>query len=194
MSPLPEESRRKLVALARAAVTEAVLHRRPLASPDATEKWPAGGVFVTLRREGRLRGCVGRLGAADPLTVSVAVCGYAAALEDHRFPPVAPEELPAIEIEVSLLSPSVPAVPEEVEVGRHGVRVRRGGRQGVLLPQVAVEQGWDRERFLSEACTKAGLPRDAWREPETRIEVFTAEVISEAELADDAVRPGGRRR
>lgn len=183
MSPLPEEPRRALVALAREAVTEAVVHHRLLESIAYAEELPRpAGVFVTLRREGRLRGCVGRIGAADPLPVTLAVCGYAAALEDGRFPPVRPEELPLLEIEVTLLSRLAPARPEEVEVGRHGLRIRRGARQGLLLPQVPVELGWDRERFLSEACVKAGLPRDAWRDPETGIEVFTAEIVSEAEF------------
>jgi AmmeMemoRadiSam system protein A len=187
MSPLPEEPRRALIALAREAVTEAVVHRRLLESFAEEEELPRpAGVFVTLRREGRLRGCVGRVGAADPLSVTLVICAYAAALEDGRFPPVRPEELPLLEIEVSLLSPLTPARPEEVEVGRHGLRIRRGARQGLLLPQVPVGLGWDRERFLSETCAKAGLPRDAWREAETGIEVFTAETVSEAEFTGAA--------
>lgn len=189
MSPLSEEARRHLVALAREAVAEAVTRHRLYEPPESKEEMPRpAGVFVTLRREGRLRGCVGRIGEANPLPVTVAICAYAAALDDCRFPPVRPEELPRLEIEVSLLSRLLPARPEEVEVGRHGVRIRRGSRQGLLLPQVPVEQGWDRERFLAEACVKAGLPRDAWRDPETTIEVFTAEVASEAEFAGAARR------
>jgi AmmeMemoRadiSam system protein A len=189
MSPLPEEPRRALVALAREAVTEAVVHHRLLESSACEEELPRpAGVFVTLRREGRLRGCVGRVGAADPLPVALAVCGYAAALEDGRFPPVRPEELPLLEIEVSLLSRLTPARPEEVEVGRHGLRIRRGSHQGLLLPQVPVELGWDRERFLAETCAKAGLARDAWRDPETSVEVFTTEIVSEAEFAGAARR------
>jgi AmmeMemoRadiSam system protein A len=192
MSPLPSDARRALVRLAREAVAEAVLHKRILeAAAPAGELAVPAGAFVTLRREGRLRGCVGRIEPVDPLAAVVAYCAHAAALEDRRFPPVAAEELSALEIEVSVLSPLRPAAPHEVEIGRHGVRIRQGAVQGVLLPEVPVRFGWDRERFLAEACAKAGLEPEAWRAPETLLEVFTTEVITDTgSAAGQATRHG----
>jgi AmmeMemoRadiSam system protein A len=103
-----------------------------------------------------------------------------AALRDPRFPPVRPDELESLHLEISVMSPIVPVTNvEEIEVGRDGLIISRGGAAGLLLPQVASEYGWDRETFLSQTCRKAGLPADAWRAPGTRIERFSAEVFSE---------------
>jgi AmmeMemoRadiSam system protein A len=102
------------------------------------------------------------------------------AFNDPRFPPLTPAEWPDVKIEISVLSPFEPvADPSCIAVGVHGIMVRRGYRSGLLLPQVATEQGWDRETFLSHACRKAGLPPDAWRGPEMQIETFTATVFHE---------------
>jgi AmmeMemoRadiSam system protein A len=145
---------------------------------DTTEALRAPGrAFVTLRRGNRLRGCVGFLEPVRPVWEAVAQAAHAAAHEDERFQPVAPEELPDLTIEVSLLSPPrVVEDPTAVIPGRHGVIVSRGSRRGLLLPQTAVEQGWDREDFLGYACLKAGLPREAWKGPEARIQVFETRV------------------
>jgi len=102
--------------------------------------------------------------------------------EDPRFPPLDASELDEIEIEISVLSPLRPARPEEIEVGKHGVYITKGFYRGVLLPQVAVEYGWDRETFLAQTCLKAGLHPDAWKEPDTKIEIFSAEVFSEKDF------------
>jgi AmmeMemoRadiSam system protein A len=102
----------------------------------------------------------------------------AAARDDPRFPPLGADELDDLEIEVSVLTPLVRAQAADVVPGRDGVMVGRGGRSGVLLPQVAAHHGWDRERLLSEVCRKAGLPRDAWREEGTELQVFQAQVIT----------------
>ena len=144
-----------------------------------------GGVFVTLHKFGRLRGCMGTLDPTLPLAEAVRQAAGSAALHDPRFPPVAAGELPELVVEVSIMSQPWPmGSPEELQRGRHGVIVRRGPRQGLFLPQVATEHHLDKETFLSRCCSeKAGLPADAWREPDTEVLLFTAQVFSES---DDA--------
>ena len=134
------------------------------------------GVFVSLkrRRDAALRGCIGRAEACDPLLAAVRRAAVAAASADPRFRPVTRDELPSLAVQISVLGPLIVVRPEEVEVGRHGLLVRHRGCQGLLLPQVAAREGWDRERFLGQTCRKAGLPAAAWRDPDCRIEVFTA--------------------
>ena len=137
-----------------------------------------GAAFVTLTKRGRLRGCIGYTEAVAPLSRVVQECAVAAATEDPRFPPVSPEELPELHVEISVLTPLFPIRPEEVEVGRHGLMVTQGRMRGLLLPQVPAEQGWDREMFLEQVCGKAGLPPSAWRHGAT-LQGFTAEVFGE---------------
>jgi AmmeMemoRadiSam system protein A len=182
MSPLPSDERRALLEVARRAIRDAVEHGRRPELPERSPDLPRGGVFVTLHQGKRLRGCIGMIEMAAPLEASVAHCAVAAAMEDPRFAPVRREEIPGLTIEISLLSPPAPIEPEAVVAGRHGLIVSRGYRRGLLLPQVAPEQSWSAERFLEETCAKAGLERDAWRDPETRVEAFTAEVFSEADF------------
>jgi AmmeMemoRadiSam system protein A len=123
-----------------------------------------GAAFVTLMRGGQLRGCIGYVEPIKPLAEAVAYCAAAAASADPRFPPVTPNELPHLRVEVSILSPLRPVVdPHEIQVGIHGLSVSQTGRHGLLLPQVATEFGWDRETFLRQTCLKAGLPGDAWK-------------------------------
>jgi AmmeMemoRadiSam system protein A len=145
---------------------------------------------VSLHRDGELRGCIGNLeGSKTPLHRLVAEMAVAAATEDHRFAPLRPDELRTTEIEVSVLGPLVPARPEDVSVGPHGLYVVQGRHRGVLLPQVPLQYGWDRETFLDQTCRKAGLPADAWRDPETLLWTFTAEVFSDADVEEDAPEP-----
>jgi AmmeMemoRadiSam system protein A len=139
-----------------------------------------GAAFVTLTKNGRLRGCIGYTEAVAPLFKVVQECSVAAATEDPRFPPVSSNELPSLRVEISVLTPLVPIRPEEVEVGRHGLMVAQGRMRGLLLPQVPVEWGWDRETFLDQTCVKAGLPPSAWRHGAT-LRAFTAEVFGEEE-------------
>lgn len=139
------------------------------------------GAFVTLHKAGRLRGCIGQIAAARPLVETIAEVAVSSAFDDPRFPPVKEGEAPQLSIEISVLSPfRVVTDPEEVTVGKHGVLLRKGSRSGLLLPQVATEQGWDREELLDHTCVKAGLPMGSWRESGTRIEVFSAFVFGEA--------------
>lgn len=181
-----------MLALARSAIEAAVLRH---SLPDALPKMPLlaapSGAFVSLHQRGRLRGCIGQIEARLPLALTVAECAVAAATKDPRFPPVTPDELAGLEIEISVLSPLAPIRPEEVEVGKHGLLVSRGWQRGLLLPQVATQFHWGRERFLQETCRKAGLDADAWRDSDTRIEAFTADVFSEAEIrAEQSARAG----
>lgn len=156
--------------------------REPAASAALAEP---RGAFVTLKRRGKLRGCVGQPMPLDSLANTVAACAALAAREDTRFPPVPPGEIAELTIEISVLSPMKPIPPREIEIGRHGLWIEAGRRRGLLLPQVAVEHGFTRERFLAETCAKAGLPADAWQAPGARISGFTAEIFSEEELERD---------
>lgn len=183
MSSLASAEKLAVLEIARHVLTSAVEQRdspRDFRGCELARR--AAGAFVTLWRRGRLRGCIGQTASSDSLLEVVAHCTKAAALQDPRFEPVRAEELPEIEIEISLLSHAAQISLDRIEIGRHGLIVCRGWQRGVLLPQVAAEFRWSPERFLEETCAKAGLERDAWRHPETRVEGFTAEVFSESEF------------
>jgi AmmeMemoRadiSam system protein A len=136
------------------------------------------GAFVTLTIRGRLRGCIGHIVGDTPLFQTIGEMAEAAAFGDPRFPPLSPHEFPDVSIEISILSPLSPCPdPARVEVGRHGLLVRRGGHSGLLLPQVPVEWGWDREQFLDQTCVKAGLRPGCWKLPDTSLFWFEAEVF-----------------
>jgi AmmeMemoRadiSam system protein A len=142
------------------------------------------GAFVTLHLEtdrGRqLRGCIGRMSAAGPLGETVRAMALEAAFGDPRFPPLGPEELPRCSIEISALSPmELCPDPRQVEVGVHGLYLIRQGRAGVLLPQVPVEQGWNRDEYLDYICVKAGLPPGSYEAPDAKLFTFTAIVFGE---------------
>ena len=167
-----------LLVVARAAI-EARVYRQP--GPRVPEVVPftlRAGAFVTLTTNGSLRGCIGQPEPRAPLGETIVECAAAAALADPRFSPVQPSELAAIHVELSVLKAMVRAGAGEVEIGRHGVLVVQQGRRGLLLPQVAVEWGWDRDAFLEGACLKAGLPPDAWRRG-ADVFTFEAEIFSE---------------
>ena len=136
------------------------------------------GAFVSLHLGGQLRGCIGTLARDGPLHRVVHDMALAAAFDDPRFPPLEIEELPALEIQISVLSASEPTPAKEVIPGLHGLCVAQGGRRAVYLPQVAREEGWNRETLLQQTCIKAGLDPEAWRDPATEIETFTAEIFA----------------
>jgi AmmeMemoRadiSam system protein A len=180
---LSEADRRSLLELARRAIAEAVCLQKPAQGISQNGVFAEKrAVFVTLDVRGRLRGCIGVVEAFEPLGESIARCAASAALHDPRFSPVSAEELREleIEIEISLLSPPEPILPENIEIGKHGLLILQGSKRGLLLPQVAVEHKLGREQFLEETCRKAGLNAKAWQEPETQILGFTCEVFSEA--------------
>jgi AmmeMemoRadiSam system protein A len=138
------------------------------------------GAFVTLHKKGQLRGCIGNMIGRGPLVETIQEMAIAAATQDPRFKRVTEGELKDIDIEISVLSPMKRIRDvNEIEVGTHGILMRQGMYQGVLLPQVATEWGWDRDTFLANTCLKAGLSTEAWRDPETVIEIFSAEVFGE---------------
>jgi len=138
------------------------------------------GLFVTLHEAGNLRGCIGNFTSTAPLYDNIRDMAYAAAFSDPRFSPVRIDEFPSIHIEISVLSPlrEIKNV-EEIEVGRHGIFIQKGYSRGVLLPQVAVENGFDRKTFLEHTCMKAGLSPECWKE-DVNIFIFEAEIFSEA--------------
>ena len=142
------------------------------------------GAFVTLHEHGQLRGCIGNLSGGEPLYLTVRDMAVEAAVGDPRFSPVELSELKDIEIEISALSPMQRIDdPEKIQLGIHGVLVRRGFNSGVFLPQVATETGWSKEEFLSSLCAqKAGLSPNAWKDKSTEIYIFTAEVFSEKDI------------
>lgn len=150
--------------------------------PRLREPW---GAFVTLRQRRRLRGCMGQLPSRSALIEVVVHSAKSATLEDPRFEALRPEETSKIAIEISVLSALEKITLPQIEIGRHGLFVRCGNMRGVLLPQVATEFRWDAARFLEETCLKAGLDREAWKDPETEIQGFSAEVFSEEELAPE---------
>ncbi len=138
------------------------------------------GAFVTLNKQGRLRGCIGTFRAAEPLYQTIARMALEAAFSDPRFSPLEKEELEILDIEISVLTPMKRIYdPELVEVGKDGLYIRQGMYSGVLLPQVPVEYGWDRTQFLEQTCRKAGLPTDSWKSEQTELYVFQAEIFGE---------------
>ena len=154
--------------------------RPDLSAPALLEK---KGAFVTLYREGTLRGCIGQIVGDRPLHEIVARCAISAACRDPRFPPVTAEELRRLELEISVLG-TLRRIGDvgEIRVGVHGLVISRGMNRGLLLPQVATDNGWDRRTFLAHACLKAGIDPSAWSDPATEIQVFEAEVFSESGL------------
>ncbi|HEY4641283.1 MAG TPA: AmmeMemoRadiSam system protein A [Thermoanaerobaculia bacterium] len=182
MFELSEEQRKTLLRIARQSIAAVLDGRSPdwkAEDFDETLRRPAGA-FVTLTREGDLRGCIGSIHAVEPLYKAVASSAISAAFRDPRFPSLRPGELEQLEIEISVMGPiERVANIEEIVVGRDGLIISRGAYAGLLLPQVATEYGWDRRTFLEQTCRKAGLPPDAWRAQDCRTEKFSAFVFGE---------------
>ncbi len=179
--PLTHDEKNTLLRIARAAIEAKV---RGLPAPSEAIENSAlksdSGAFVTLHRFGDLRGCIGTFASPQPLYITVRDMAVAAAVKDPRFIPVKPDELKEIEIEISVLSPLREIKdPKEIEVGRHGIYIVKGRLRGVLLPQVAVEHGYDRFQFLDATCLKAGIAPGSWKEEDTAIFVFEAEIFRE---------------
>lgn len=180
MPSLSEDERAKLLDLAHRAIALAVTRRELLEDlPRSENLRQPRGVFVTLHENGELRGCIGTTETNEPLADAVARCAASAALHDPRFSPVNAAEVAELQVEISVLSPLVPVRPEEIEIGTHGLVISDAAHRGLLLPQVAVEHHLTPEQFLAETCRKAGLPRDAWRSPDIRIQSFTCEIFAD---------------
>jgi len=172
----------ELLALARKSVEYAVKEKKayePAASSSESLNQERGA-FVTLRESGELRGCIGYTSAVKPLYMTVRDTATLAALRDTRFQPVTASELPQIEYEVSVLSPLRRVLDvRQIKVGQHGLLMKNGIYEGLLLPQVPVEENWDRQRFLEETCAKAGMRAGCWKDENTDIFMFTAVVFGE---------------
>lgn len=179
-SGLSPSQKKFLLNLARQAIEYYLRETKTInITPEDEELKQARGVFVTLKNGDQLRGCIGYPLPIKPLYQSVIDAAIAAATQDYRFPPVTLEELPQIKIEISVLTLPRPIKdPKKIEVGRHGLIITKGFNKGLLLPQVPVEWGWDRETFLRHACLKAGLAEDEWQKGAT-IEVFEADIFAE---------------
>jgi AmmeMemoRadiSam system protein A len=187
MPSLSEADQRAALQLARTAVAEAVSHRKlPDVFPREGVFTERCGVFVTLHVRNRLQGCIGVIEAKDPLGEAIIRCAASAAMEDPRFAPMRADQLAELSIEISLLSAMEPIAPEAVKIGHHGLLVQLHAQRGLLLPQVAIVHRLTREQFLEETCRKAGLPREAWRDPEAHLFGFTCEVFSESSHREGA--------
>jgi AmmeMemoRadiSam system protein A len=182
MADLTATEKKELLALARDTIKKYLASGErldpPAGRPVFSEKH---GVFVTLHRRGELRGCIGYPLPYKPLGEAVVDNAIAAATEDPRFPSVTPEELPELEIEISVLTvPQKVSGADQVQVGRDGIIISKGLMRGLLLPQVPVEQGWNLDQYISYGCRKAGLAQDEWKRG-VQIEVFQASVFAEKE-------------
>ncbi len=177
---LSTDEQKKLLTLARKSIAArldgTVL---PLTDLGSEKLSRVGAAFVTLHEQGQLRGCIGHIRAIRPLAETVQEMALAAAFDDPRFQPVKKEELSLIDIEISVISPMERISDvSEIVVGTHGLYISQGFRSGLLLPQVAPEQGWDRDAFLDGVCRKAGLPSGAWQRGAV-LSIFTAEIFHE---------------
>lgn len=178
---LNKKERQELITIARNSIIEAVTGKGQ-AGVEVTEGRlkEKSGAFVTIKKHGQLRGCIGYIIGVKPLYETVKDVAASAAINDPRFRPVSESELDELELEISALTPlSRIDNIDEIEVGKHGLYMKRGFYSGLLLPQVATEYGWDRETFLEQTCRKAGLSKDAWKDDSTEIYIFSAEVFDE---------------
>ena len=174
------EDRRAMLALARDAIVRK-LENKPLGRVPSEPSCFSltQGVFVTLEVFGKLRGCIGVIEPREPLRESIIHCAQSAAFHDPRFSALRREEVSGLEIEISVLSELFPVALRQIQIGKHGLMVATENHRGLLLPQVASEHKLSREEFLEETCHKAGLLRDAWRAPQTKIYAFTCEIFRE---------------
>ncbi len=176
---ISEPDRKLIIDLARQTIAAAASGKELPAVPDEEVFRRDGGAFVTIKKNGSLRGCIGHFIGTGSLGKTIIEMAASAAVRDPRFAPVEPGEVDDLGIDISILSSMIPAAPAEVIPGTHGVYIKCGFRSGTLLPQVAVETGWDRETFLSHTCMKAGLSPDCWKKDDVQIFTYTAEVFSE---------------
>jgi AmmeMemoRadiSam system protein A len=178
MAEYSQDERTLLLRLAHDAILSTLERRDIPLDPPSDHLAEPRGAFTSLYWHGQLRGCVGYVLPISPVYRAVADTARAAAFEDVRFQPVSLLEARELQIELSILTAPQPIAAEAIEIGRHGLLITRGGRRGLLLPQVAAEHHWDRTTFLEQTCRKAGLPRDAWQKGAT-MEAFSAEIFGE---------------
>jgi AmmeMemoRadiSam system protein A len=178
---LADDEKRELLRIARATLREhGYSGRIPPGKPHRESLTLPAAVFVSLHRGKALRGCIGGVEATTPIYRAVQEMAIAAATRDPRFGPVEPDELEHLVIEISVLGASrVVRSPADIVIGQDGLRVEVGGQRGLLLPQVAVDAGWDPATFLARTCVKAGLGEDAWQQPDAAVHAFGAQVFSD---------------
>ncbi len=177
---LTDDEKKILLELARSTIESRI---KGTASREGTPETDTlrenRGAFVSLHRKGHLRGCIGYIQAVKPLFQTIQEMALSAAFQDPRFDPLAADELDDLDIEISVLTPFKEITDvDEIEVGKHGIMLNKGAFSGLLLPQVATEYGWDRDTFLDHTCMKAGLPPGAWKDADTKIFIFSADVFS----------------
>ena len=185
---LSTEDKRELLRIAREAIACA-LHERAVLAPATRNEalLVPSGAFVTLRIDQALRGCIGYVESVLPLAEVVVEVAQKAAFEDPRFPPLTPVEFTKMTLEISVLSPLERVTDvKSIQVGVHGLLLESGSHRGLLLPQVPLEFGWHREEFLNATARKAGLPEEGWRDPQAVLYAFTAEIIEEHEIGEEA--------
>ena len=178
---LSEEEKQMLLNIARATIEHKFKKEEtPDFKIDSETLKENRGAFVTLEKDGRLRGCIGYIQAIKPLHLTIQEMALQAAFSDPRFPPVSEDELDKLHIEISVLTPlrKISNV-DEVQVGRDGIYIKKGFNSGLLLPQVATDYNWDRNTFLEQTCYKAGLPPNAWKEKTCEIYIFSADIFGE---------------
>jgi AmmeMemoRadiSam system protein B/AmmeMemoRadiSam system protein A len=176
-----DQEQKELIRIARTTlndyITSGITPKFEALTPKLKEEY---GVFVTLKKKGELRGCIGYVQGFKPLYEAVIDMAIAASSEDPRFPRVTKTELKDIDIEITVMTPlkQISSI-DEISVGKHGIVIKQGGYSGLLLPQVATEQGWDKKTFLQHTCWKAGLPDNAWQDKNTQIYIFSGTIIEE---------------
>jgi AmmeMemoRadiSam system protein A len=176
---LSPDEKKTLRDLAQATIRARVMGEPLPAIPAVTDALRRkAGAFVSLHRRGMLRGCIGYVEAVSPLANAVQDMALSAAFQDPRFEPLTADELQDLDIEISVLTPFEKiSDPDRIEVGRHGLMIRKGGASGLLLPQVPVQFDWDRLTFLRQTCQKAGLRPDAWQDPDAQLYIFSADIF-----------------
>jgi hypothetical protein len=181
---LTTQEKNELLRIARTTIENYVAGKKvPEFTPLTDKLKEKYGVFVTLKKKGELRGCIGYVEGVEPLSKAVTTMAIAASTEDPRFPRVTSTEVKDITIEITVMTPLKKIINiNEIQVGKHGIMIQNGYNRGLLLPQVATEEGWDRETFLEHTCWKAGLPENAWKDKNTEIYIFSGTIFNEKEV------------
>jgi AmmeMemoRadiSam system protein A len=181
---LSREEQTDLLRIARETIQRATQGKKPRTYERRNRLyWEKRGAFVSLHIQSELRGCIGYVAPVKSLLETIIEMAEAAAMRDPRFSPVSRKEVERLEIEISVLSPLILiSDTADIIVGKHGLMIENDYNSGLLLPQVATAYSWDAETFLDHTCLKAGLAKSAWREKDTKIHIFTAQIFSEADL------------
>jgi AmmeMemoRadiSam system protein A len=176
---LTDDEKKILHNIALTAITKRLENESPVLPMATTDTLnEKRGAFVSLHKHGQLRGCIGYVHGVKPLAEAINDMAIAAAFQDPRFPTLKEDELSDLDIEISVLTPMNQISDiKQIELGKHGLMMIKGPYSGLLLPQVATQHNWDRQTFLSETCHKAGLPADAWKDDDTEIYIFSAEIF-----------------